>query len=304
MKKIIIVFSGIILLFLLLTVILSNHSDDPDDVRDFRIAYQKDYRIYAVPIPDSIAFAGELVPLPRQDLRERLDRELLITTYQHSQTMVALKRSKRFFETIEPILKKFHIPDDFKYLAVAESNLSNAISPSNAVGVWQFLKATGIKYGLEIHEEVDERYHLEKSTEAACKYLLDSFRMFGSWTSAAASFNRGQQGFSDALNSQEEASFYDLYLNEETSRYVFRILAIKTVFSNPKAYGFYLTDEDYYPTVPVSYLSVDSSVTDWVRFSKQQGITYLTLREHNPWIRKMALNNKNRKTYGIKIPEK
>ena len=252
--------------------------------------------------PTSIDFAGEQAPLQITDVRERLDRELLINANLDATTLLILKRANRAFPVIEPILAKYNVPDDFKYLAVIESALVNAVSPAGARGVWQFMPQTAKENGMEVNESVDERYHLEKSTEAACKYLLDAKAKFGSWTSAAASYNGGMTGVNKQIEMQKVSSYYDLLLNDETSRYVFRILALKEIMKAPAKYGFAVNTEQLYVNLPTKKLEIDSSINDLARFAKSQGINYKILKIHNPWLRDKKLVNLSRKKYEIQIP--
>lgn len=252
--------------------------------------------------PMKIDFAGEEVPTFMDDVYERLDRELVTNTNYHSNTILVLKRANKAFPIIEPILKNHGIPDDFKYLAVIESSLINVVSPAGARGVWQFMPSTAKEKGLEVTDEVDERYHLEKSTEAACLYLKDAKEKFGSWTLAAASYNGGMNGVQRQLELQGVTSYYDVLLNEETSRYVFRILALKEIMSNSAEYGFKLPKEGLYKKVQVKKIEVDSSIADFASFAKSQGINYKILKIHNPWLRDKKLDNPNKKKYIIEIP--
>ena len=252
--------------------------------------------------PTSIDFAGEQAPLQITDVRERLDRELLINANLDATTLLILKRANRAFPVIEPILAKYNVPDDFKYLAVIESALVNAVSPAGARGVWQFMPQTAKENGMEVNESVDERYHLEKSTEAACKYLLDAKAKFGSWTLAAASYNVGMTGVNKQIEMQKVTSYYDLLLNDETSRYVFRILALKEIMKAPAKYGFTVNTEQLYVNLPTKKLEIDSSINDLARFAKSQGINYKILKIHNPWLRDKKLVNLSRKKYEIQIP--
>jgi hypothetical protein len=252
--------------------------------------------------PTSIDFAGEQAPLQITDVRERLDRELLINANLDATTLLILKRANRAFPVIEPILAKYNVPDDFKYLAVIESALVNAVSPAGARGVWQFMPQTAKEIGMEVNESVDERYHLEKSTEAACKYLLDAKAKFGSWTLAAASYNGGMTGVNKQIEMQKVSSYYDLLLNDETSRYVFRILALKEIMKAPAKYGFTVNTEQLYVNLPTKKLEIDSSIDDLATFAKSQGINYKILKIHNPWLRDKKLVNVSRKKYEIQIP--
>lgn len=269
---------------------------------DYRQAMEQNYRIFSVHIPDTLLFAGERVPLEQYDVYERMDRELLVNTYWQSQTMLFFKRANRWFPLIEPILKEQGIPDDFKYLALIESGLLNVGSPAGAVGFWQLLESTAKELGLEVNQEVDERYHVEKATRAACKYLLESKRQFGNWTMAAAAYNMGRAGLSRQVSSQKANDYYQLWLNDETSRYVFRILAIKCIFENPKGHGFYFRNKDLYQPIDYITLNVDTPVSNLVDFARLQGTDYKGLRYMNPWLRQPSLSNKLKKSYEIKIP--
>lgn len=269
----------------------------------FRESFRNHYGIYALPLPDSLSFAGELVPMDEWDLRERYDRELLVNTYWQSNTMLYFKRANRWFPVIEPILAAHGVPDDFKYLALIESGLMNVVSPAGAAGFWQLLQHTGGELGLEVNTQVDERYHLEKATAAACKYLLDARQRFGSWTLAAAAYNMGNAGVNRQIESQKVNDYYDLYLNEETARYMFRILAVKTIFSDPQASGFYFRKEDLYEPLKYRTLVVDTTIADLPAFALLQGSNYKQLRLLNPWIRGVELPNRSGKVYEIKLPE-
>ena len=253
-------------------------------------------------IPTEMDFASEKVPLNGYEIQERVDRELLINTHLHSSTILILKRANKVFPIIEPILLKYQVPDDFKYLAVIESALVNAVSSAGARGIWQFMPETAKEKGMEVSESVDERYHLEKSTEAACKYLVAAKEKFGSWTLAAASYNGGMAGITKQIEFQQETSYYDLLLNDETSRYVFRILALKTIMKNPEKYGFNLDPKLLYNNIKTRQIQIDSSVSNLAIFAKSQGINYKILKYHNPWLRDKKLDNPSRKLYCIQIP--
>ncbi|MDI3526398.1 MAG: rane-bound lytic murein transglycosylase [Tenuifilum sp.] len=259
--------------------------------------------IYPVPIPDSLTFAGEAVPLEFFDVRESLDRELQVNTFWHSQTLLLLKRANRYFPIIEPILEANNIPIDFKYLAVAESGLTQAISPSKAVGFWQILEGTGEELGLEINNEVDERYHIEKSTQAACQYFKKAYEKYGNWTMVAASYNFGMNGIDKQILRQENDSYYNMVLGEETGRYIFRILALKVIFENPTQYGFILNKSDLYPPLEYYEVEVDSTITNISAFARHFKTNYKILKFFNPWLRESYLTNKLNKTYRIKIPK-
>ena len=259
----------------------------------------------SVPIPDQVDFCGETIALDRLDLRERFDREINTFTYLHGTTLLYLKRANRYFPVIEPILRKNGIPDDFKYLCLIESNLDiRALSPAKAAGFWQIMESTGKEYGLEINSEVDERYHIEKATDAACRYLKTAYLKYGSWINTAASYNAGMARISSELNNQQVDSALDLLLVSETSRYIFRISAIKQLFENPYLYGFVLKKEDLYPSVPVQRITVKETIDDIVAFSKAYGLNYMILKEFNPWLRDHKLTVRSGKTYEIAIPRK
>jgi membrane-bound lytic murein transglycosylase D len=253
-------------------------------------------------VPENVTFAGEPMPLNLPDVKERLDKELQINTYFHSNTIFLIKRAKRWLPQIEEILKKNNIPEDFKYLPLIESNLMNVISPAEAVGYWQILKTSGKEFGLEITNEVDERYDPLKATEAACKYLNQAYRKFGSWTLVAASYNRGMGGVERAIENQGEKNYYDLFLNEETSRYVFRIVAIKEIIEHPARYGFKVNPKHLYQEEPLKYVEVDETIKDLVTFAKQNGTNYKLIKRHNPWLRDDRLTVKKGKRYRIAIP--
>ncbi len=260
------------------------------------------YSVYALPLPDTISFAGERVPLENFDVRESLDKEIHKITYWHSETFLYLKRAHRYFPEIEKILKKNGIPEDFKYLPVAESGLSNTISPAGAAGFWQIMKRTGQSYGLEINKEVDERYHFEKSAETACKYLKDAYKKYRNWALVAASYNTGQGNLDKQLKRQNASSYYDLLLNIETSRYVYRIIAFKIIMENPQKYGFKFRKRDLYPEIPYKEITIDTAVTDFSKFAENFKTNYKILKYLNPWLRDSFLTNKYNKKYTIKIP--
>ncbi|SFZ92506.1 Transglycosylase SLT domain-containing protein [Flaviramulus basaltis] len=276
--------------------------DAPTD-ENFEKKLINDYNVYALQVPENLDFAGESMPLKNPDILERMDRELLVNTYWQSNGLLMFKRSEKYFPIIEPILAKNGIPDDFKYLAVIESGLTNAVSPAGARGVWQIMPATGRENGLEVNDNVDERYHLEKATEVACKYLLKSKEELGSWTLAAAAYNAGNAGVSKRLKEQEVTGYYDLLLGEETGRYLFRIVALKEILSHPAKYGFNFREKDLYKNVPTYTVEVDTAVTDFSKFAQNFRINYKILKLHNPWLREPYLNNRSRKLYHIEIPK-
>ena len=279
----------------------SQNEKKSDD--NYRKAFQTNYKIFTAEIPSKLAFCNENVPIKMFYVRESLERELLTNTFWQSNTLLLLKRAYRWFPVIEPILKKNNIPDDFKYLALIESGFLNVVSPANAAGFWQFIKPTALRYGLEITEEVDERYNLEKATESACKFITNTYGIFNNWTLAAAAYNMGEFGLKRSLDTQNVNSYYDLYLNDETSRYVYRILALKIIYSQPVKYGYYLRLKDLYPPIPYRIVTVDSGITNLIDFAKANNITYRILKDFNPWLRNKQLVNKSKKIYEIKIPK-
>lgn len=256
-------------------------------------------------VPTKMTLWGKTQNLDRLDLYERLDRELTACTYTHGNTLLSIKRANRYRPQIIPILKRNGIPEDMFYLAVIESFLDNrAYSPAKAAGIWQFIPSTGRQYGLEINEYVDERYNLAKATEAACKYFKEAYGKYGDWNSVAAAYNGGMARISSEMESQQQKSALDLYLVSETSRYPFRIMAMKLIMENPEAYGFYLKPEQLYKPLEYDEVKVSLPVSDWVEWAKRHGLTYAQLREANPWIRAKSLPNKSGKTYTVLIPRK
>ena len=261
--------------------------------------------IKAIDLDKPFTLAGERVPMENPDVYERMDRELSVNTYWHSTTLLNIKNTYKYFPIMEKILAEEGVPDDFKYLAIAESNLRNATSPAGAKGLWQFMRETGKYYGLEVSSEVDERYHLEKSTRAACKYIKDYYKRFKSWTLSAAAYNMGGTRLKKEMDVQRGETYYDLNLNQETDRYVFRIIAIKEVIGNPERFGFYLdNDEGYEPMTNFDIIEVDGPIPNLGDFALKNGISYRTLKVYNPWLRSSKLANAARKTYEIKIPKK
>ena len=262
------------------------------------------YRISSIDIPEDLNFADEQVPQQDPEIMERVDREFLVNTYWQSNALLLMKRANKYFPIIEPILAKNGIPDDFKYLAVAESGLQNVVSPAGATGFWQIMKATGREYGLEINSNVDERYHLEKSTEVACRYLNRWKKKYGSWTLTAAAYNAGPGAINKYMGIQKVDDYYDLLLGDETGRYVFRIMAIKEILSNPDKYGFDIEKGDMYQAAPTFSVEINEPITSFADFSNQYEINYKILKRHNPWLREPHLNNASRKKYTIDIPIK
>ena len=254
-------------------------------------------------VPSSITFCGKNIDLTRYDRYERMDRELLAFTYMHSTSIQMIKKANRYFPIVEPILKANGIPDDFKYLMVIESNLNpNARSSAGAAGLWQFMQTTGREYGLEVNKNIDERYHVEKATEAACKYLKDAYDKYQDWIAVAASYNAGQARISTQFEKQQVDDMLDLFLVEETARYVYRIIAAKIMFSNPSAFGFRLRTKDLYMPIPYKEVTVNTGISNLAEWAKKQGITYALLKNMNPWLRDNFLQNVSKRTYTLKIP--
>ena len=304
MKKHIPLFATIVVLLSIISIFSFSSKEHAENISVLNSLKEK-YTIFAIPKPSSsIYFANERVPLENPDIWERYDKELLKNTYWQSNTLLLHKRAAKYFPVIEPILKKNNLPDDFKYLALTESGLENVTSPAGAKGFWQIMKSTAKEFNLEVNSEVDERYHIEKSTQAACDFLNSAKEKFGSWTLAAAAYNMGRSGLLKQMNRQKSYTYYDLLLNNETSRYVFRILAIKEIIENPKKYGFQFRTEDLYENIPTYEVMVDTSISSWADFSKEYGINYKILKLHNPWLRESYLTNKLKKKYYIEIPQK
>ena len=271
---------------------------------DYQKAFLHSNKIFSLVLPDTAEFASEEAPLGLYYVREGLDRELMVNTYWHSSTLLMLKKSNRYFHIIIPILKKYNIPEDFKYLALIESGLSNVSSPAGAAGFWQFVPGTAKHFGLEISEQVDERYHVEKATEAACKLLRGSFNKFGSWTLAAAAYNVGEGRIAKELERQKANNYYDLYLPDETMRYIYRIIALKLLYEHPTEYGYFIRKKDLYPPIPTYTIAIDSSITNLPVFAKSMNINYRLLKEFNPWLRSDKLTNPGKKQYLLTLPKK
>ena len=254
-------------------------------------------------LPTIVDFAGEKVPLDQPDVMERLEREIYVNAYWESNMILLMKRSGKYFDEIDRIFTEAGVPTDFKYLALAESGLMNVVSPAGARGFWQFMESTAKEYGLEVNKEVDERYHFEKSTRAAVRYLQKAHAKFGDWTAVAASYNMGQTGFSKRQSEQFEKNYYNLYLNEETSRYLFRILAFKIIFENPGEFGFHLKEKDFYKNPEFKKIKVDRDIKDLAAWAKGEGSTYKQLKLYNPWLRDKRLNVRRGKVYEVVLPK-
>ena len=290
--------AGGVLALHVLTWSTTAHESDVDHLRHFNDSY----KVFSLTLPNELAFCGEPVPMDRIDVRERLDRELLVNTYWQSNTLLAHKRAARWFPLIEEVLRREGVPDDMKYLALIESGFTNVVSPAGAAGYWQFLKGTASEHGLEVNDEVDERYNVEKSTEAACRYLKNAYAKFGSWTMAAAAYNLGPGGLNKQVGRQQQQNYYDLLLPEETSRYVFRILAMKEIVRAPERYGFHLRSKDLYPPYLTTTVEVKGPVPDLTEFALRRNTDYKTLKLLNPWLRDTKLTNKEGRTYRLLLP--
>jgi len=291
----------VILLGFLLKLTTSSRNSEETRLLD---EFWSRYSVYAVPIPDQMEFAGEQVPLEDLEVRERVDRELLVNTYFQSATVLSMKRAARWFPVFEPILKQYGVPDDFKYLAVIESGLANVVSPAQAAGFWQFVESTGKAYGLRIEEGIDERYDPVRSTHAACRFLLDAKKEFGSWAMAAAAYNMGTNGLRKQVQQQGLSQYYELWLNQETSRYLPRLIATKYILEHPGGYGYRMSAAQKYGPLPNRTLKVDTAVKDLPTFARSIGLTYKILRSCNPWIRSYALPAPPKETpYIFRIPE-
>ena len=264
--------------------------------------FNKRYGIFSIVQPNGLNFCDEAIPIYSSDIWEHLDKQLLKNTYWQSNTMLYFKKAHKYFPVIEPILKEYNIPDDFKYLAVIESGLENVVSPSGAAGFWQIMKGTAREYGLEVNKSIDERYNLEKATIVACKYLNEAYRKFGSWTIAAASYNMGMNGMRRIIQAQATNNFYNLHLNSETSQYIFRIAAIKEIMQNPKKYGFIFRDDDLYVMSDYKNVEIDSTIANLSDFARSYNINYKLLKQFNPWLRTTSLPDESRRKYVLKIP--
>jgi membrane-bound lytic murein transglycosylase D len=286
------------LLCIVLFFIRASHTEKDKQDEEF----QQYYKIYSLNLPDSLVFAGETVPMNDFDVKERYDRELLTNVYWQSQTLLMMKRANRFFPAISKILRKNGVPEDFKYIVVAESGLQNVVSPAGAAGYWQFLEKTGRVHGLEITEEVDERYHVERATEAACSYFKEAYREFNNWALVAASYNMGIEGVKKQLLMQGVNNYYDLYLNTETSRYILRILSFKEIMEHPQQFGFRLIPAHLYYEIPSVQIKVDKTIPDLAKFAADNGSNLKMLKLLNPWLRKPFLTVAGSKVYYISLP--
>ena len=301
-RKVTFVTSLFSIVFLTHFFISSTYTSNSDTVH--QQGFNSKYNVYSVLKPDNLKFANENIPQSTFDVWERLDKELLKNIYWQSNTLLYFKRANKYFPIIEEILEKNNIPSDFKYLALIESGFEYKVSPSGAAGFWQIMKGTAREYGLEVNYAIDERYHLKKSTEAACKYLQKAYDKFGSWTMAAASYNMGINGVQRQVKKQNTNNYFNLYLNDETSRYVFRIIVIKEIMENPRKYGFVFRQNDLYSYPSVKQIRVDSTINNLYSFAQENDINYKILKRFNPWLRTSKLPDESRRVYYIDIPEK
>lgn len=301
-RKVTLLISLFSIVFLTHFFISSTYTSNSDTVH--QQGFNSKYNVYSVLKPDNLKFANENIPQSTFDVWERLDKELLKNIYWQSNTLLYFKRANKYFPIIEEILEKNNIPSDFKYLALIESGFEYKVSPSGAAGFWQIMKGTAREYGLEVNYAIDERYHLIKSTEAACKYLQKAYDKFGSWTMAAASYNMGINGVQRQVKKQNTNNYFNLYLNDETSRYVFRIIVIKEIMENPRKYGFVFRQNDLYSYPSVKQIRVDSTINNLYSFAEENDINYKILKRFNPWLRTSKLPDESRRVYYIDIPEK
>jgi len=301
-KSVIIFVSGFAVCFVVFFVlgnsITERSSNDTSNSKEF----PQNYKIISPEVPHNLSFAGEKIPVENFEVFERIDREILVNTYLHSATVLIIKRANRWFPLIENILRKNKIPDDFKYIAAIESGLANVVSPAKATGFWQILKEPAERYGLEVNDEVDERYDVALATEAACKYLREAYSKFGSWTLAAASYNMGMAGVSRQLERQKTSTYYNLVLGEETSRYIARAVAIKEIFLNQKDYGYMIEKGDLYQPLNWNEIELNGQTINLADYALSQGVNYKILKYYNPWLRDNTLTNRYGKTYKIKLP--
>lgn len=282
--------------------LFSYSTSDAHSDLDHQRHFNDGYKVFSLTLPAQMSFCGAAVPMDRLDVRERLDRELLVNTYWQSNTLLAHKRANRWFPIISQVLEREGVPDDLKYIPVIESGFANVVSPAGAAGPWQFMKTTAQAYGLEVNDEVDERYHMEKSTVAACRYLKEAYAKNQDWALAAAAYNLGPGGVSKQLDRQGTEHYFDLQLPEETSRYVFRILAMKEIMREPERYGFHLRARDLYAPYRTRATTVSAAIPDLAMFARSEGTDYRMLKLLNPWLRSTRLENKTGKTYTILLP--
>jgi len=302
-KSVIIFVSGFAVCFVVFFVLGNSITERSSNVTSNSKEFPQNYKIISPEVPHNLSFAGEKIPAENFEVFERIDREILVNTYLHSSTVLIIKRANRWFPLIENILKENKIPDDFKYIAAIESGLANVVSPAKATGFWQILKEPAERYGLEVNDEVDERYDVALATEAACKYLREAYNKFGSWTLAAASYNMGMAGVSRQLERQKTNTYYNLVLGEETSRYIARAVAIKEIFLNPKDYGYLIEKGDLYQPLNWNEIELNGQSINLADYALSQGVNYKILKYYNPWLRDNTLTNRYGKTYKIKLPQ-
>ncbi len=293
---------GTVLLMVLTVKAFMFSVDEGGEDLNYQKYFNEHYKIFSLDLPDKMEFCGEPVPLADLDVREMLDRELLVNTYWQSHSLLYHKRANRWFPVIEPILKEEGVPTEFKYVALIESGLQNVISPAGATGFWQFMEGTAREYGLEISDHVDERYNVEKATRAACEYLKKAYEKYDSWTLAAASYNVGMKRLDRQIENQGTTNYYDLLLNPETARYIYRVLAVKEIMENSTQYGFHVRPGDLYQPYKTREVVVDSSIEDLVQFAREKGIDYKALKLLNPWLRKRSLPVEKGQQYRIELP--
>lgn len=293
----------ILMAILLCASSMSMAMDKSKEMTKVTPVYGNPTETHAMKVPKKVQFCNQTIDLRRMDIRERFDRELMAMNYMHSATLQMIKRANRYFPVIEPILKANNVPDDMKYLCCIESGMNpKSVSSVGAAGLWQFMSSTAQEYGLQVNSDVDERYHIEKSTVAACQYLKDAYEIYKDWNLVAASYNAGKRRITQELEKQKVDNYFDLYLNEETSRYVYRILACKWVLEHLKDYGFHLEAEDLYQPIAYKKVIVNTAVPDWAAFAVEQGTTYKQLKEANLWIKGNVMLNKAGRLYEVKIP--
>ncbi|HOI30800.1 MAG TPA: lytic transglycosylase domain-containing protein [Melioribacteraceae bacterium] len=303
-RKLVYVIGSLIVFVIISGIIIIQKisSLEKETPREVIVHMEKDHRELIPSIPDKMDFCGEAVPFQDFDVLERMERELLVNAHWSSSTILNIKRANRWFPVIEPILKRYGIPDDFKYLAVIESNLTNVVSPAGAAGFWQLMAPVAKEYGLEVNDKIDERFNIEKATVAACRYLEKAFNKYGNWTMAAASYNFGMNGIDKQIGRQKSRNYYNLYLVEETNRFVFRLLAIKEILSNPGKYGFFIEEDQLYKPIATKEVIVKREIKDLAGFASAQGINYKILKIFNPWLRDNHLPNRSGKAYSVLIP--
>lgn len=302
LKTAIIFLSGLAAGGSLIAVFAFDKGSDRESLVEVKTDGRLQYKWYAPELPKSVNFAGENTPLDRWEVRERLDRDILTNYYTHGSLLYILKLTTRYFPVIEERLRANGVPDDFKYLCVAESSLQHLTSAAGAQSLWQFLGGTATQYGLQVDGEVDERYNVVKATDAACKYFNSAYAKFGTWTAAAASYNCGMGGYNSQATYQQSTNFYDLLLPEETNRYIFRILALKYLISNAVKYGYIIQGSDAYRPYNTRKISVTESIPDLAQYARERGTSYKIIKILNPWLRGRSLTVRSGKSYEVEMP--